>query len=130
MEIHDQLAQLLQSLKDLGTELPNILVSLTQVVQPQIPNELRIGLLGNMFQEIPAFLQDMKGQDLHSFIANPPSEMVTLRLLLDLRQVQIMLASVSYVQLLHLTNNSVPPGPPQQQLQFLSKLQVTFQMWS
>eukprot|EP01120_Amphizonella_sp_Union-15-10_P003170 TRINITY_DN1354_c0_g2_i1.p1 TRINITY_DN1354_c0_g2~~TRINITY_DN1354_c0_g2_i1.p1 ORF type:complete len:615 (-),score=76.33 TRINITY_DN1354_c0_g2_i1:170-2014(-) len=124
-----QLENLIQCLHGLGKELPGCLFSLTQVVQPQLPSELRVPLLGQIFSEVPQLLQKNAHQ-IVQLVAEPPEHEIAFRLLLDLRQVQRLLTSISYLQLLHLTNNMIPPGSPQQQLAFLSKIQEIFQSWS
>jgi hypothetical protein len=125
-----QLHDLLDRLRSLGTELPQCLVSLTQVVQPQIPNEMRIPLLGKMFAEVPSVVSAATPEQLQRIVLAPPPDAVALRLLLDLRQVQQILQNISYLQLLHLTNGLIPPGSPQAQLKFLNRVQEIFQMWS
>lgn len=129
-QLRDQLHGLLNALHTLGRDLPQCLISLTQVVQPQIPNEMRIPLLGKMFAEVPSYLESATPQQLEQIIRQPPADAVAFRLLLDLSQVQQILQNISYLQLLHLTNNMIPPGSPQQQLGFLSKIQEIFQRWS
>jgi hypothetical protein len=128
--LQTQLHDLLDLLRSLGTELPQCLVSLTQVVQPQIPNEMRIPLLGKMFAEVPSVVSAATPQQLQQIVLAPPPDAVALRLLLDLRQVQQILQNISYLQLLHLTNGLIPPGSPQAQLKFLNRVQEIFQMWS
>ncbi len=129
-QLRGQLQGLLDSLHALGRDLPQCLISLTQVVQPQIPNEMRIPLLGKMFAEVPSYLESATPQQLQQIVRQPPADAVAFRLLLDLSQVQQILQNISYLQLLHLTNNMIPPGSPQQQLGFLSKIQEIFQLWS
>eukprot|EP00029_Vermamoeba_vermiformis_P004952 TRINITY_DN1586_c0_g1_i1.p1 TRINITY_DN1586_c0_g1~~TRINITY_DN1586_c0_g1_i1.p1 ORF type:complete len:595 (+),score=79.14 TRINITY_DN1586_c0_g1_i1:72-1856(+) len=129
-QLRGQLHGLLEALHALGRDLPQCLVSLTQVVQPQIPNEMRIPLLGKMFAEVPEYLETATPQQLQQIVRQPPADAVAFRLLLDLSQVQQILQNISYLQLLHLTNNMIPPGSPQQQLGFLSKIQEIFQLWS
>eukprot|EP01120_Amphizonella_sp_Union-15-10_P003169 TRINITY_DN1354_c0_g1_i1.p1 TRINITY_DN1354_c0_g1~~TRINITY_DN1354_c0_g1_i1.p1 ORF type:complete len:612 (-),score=110.23 TRINITY_DN1354_c0_g1_i1:173-2008(-) len=124
-----QLENLIRRLHDLGKELPGCLFSLTQVVQPQLPSELRVPLLGQIFSEVPQLVQKNAAQ-IERFVDEPPEHEIAFRLLLDLRQVQRLLTSISYIQLLHLTNNMIPPGSPQQQLAFLLKIQEIFRSWS
>lgn len=124
------LSNLLAALKSLGQEIPQCLVSLTQIVQPTLPQEVRIPLLAQMFHEVPGMLQNLSPQNLVDNILKPPHDAVAWRLLLELRTLQHILAGVSYLQLLHLTNNMIPPGTAQQQHQFLRHIQELFQTWS
>jgi hypothetical protein len=129
-DVKTELQNLLTSLFELGKELPQCLFSLTQIVQPQIPNEMRIPLLSKMFTEVPSVLQSLSSQQLQQLVHQPRADVVALRLLLDIFQVQKLLQTLSYLQLLHLSNNMLPPGSPQQQLDFLLKIQEYFQYWS
>jgi hypothetical protein len=129
-DLKTQLQNLLANLLELGKELPQCLFSLTQIVQPQIPNEMRMQLINNMFTEVPSVLQSVSPHQLNQLIHQPRSDTVGFRLLLDICQVQQILQNLSYLQLLHLSNNLIPPGSPQQQLDFLVKIQEHFQSWS
>jgi hypothetical protein len=44
------------------------------------------------------------------FLSEPPASAVTLRLLLDLAELARLLNQITFLQLLHLTNNAIPPG--------------------
>jgi uncharacterized protein YceK len=124
------LSNLLAALKSLGQEVPQCLVSLTQIVQPTLPQEVRVPLLAQMFHEVPGMLQNLSPQSLLDYIIKPPHDAVTWRLLLELRTLQQILSGVSYLQLLHLTNNMIPPGSAQHQHAFLRHIQELFQTWS
>eukprot|EP01121_Diplochlamys_sp_Union-15-3_P012034 TRINITY_DN3551_c0_g2_i1.p1 TRINITY_DN3551_c0_g2~~TRINITY_DN3551_c0_g2_i1.p1 ORF type:complete len:643 (-),score=86.60 TRINITY_DN3551_c0_g2_i1:185-2065(-) len=127
--LQKQLEELICCLHGLGKELPNCLVSLTQVVQPQIPNETRVPLLRKMFSDVPNFLS-RNHQHLSQLVLTPPENELAFRLLLDLRKIQHLLSSVTNPQLLQITNRMIPPGSPQKQLEFFCQLQELFQSWT
>ena len=62
-----------------------------------------------------------------AWLQEPPAQAVPLPMLLSLYELASLLAAMSPIQLLHLTNNKVPPGPLDQQRAFLLKLQQVFQ---
>jgi len=116
----------------LGKEVPFYLISLTQVVQPNIPDNMRVPLLGKLFSEVPSLIGDMNDSDVVQIIENPPLGAITFRLLLDLRQIQCLLKNISYDILLQLTLSLAPINSisPNQQLDYLEKIQKVFQTWS
>jgi len=56
--------------------------------------------------------------------------LASIRLLISIRELQELLFEISYVQLLSLTNNMIPPSSEEIQLQFINKIQEIFQGWS
>ena len=62
-----------------------------------------------------------------AWLQEPPANAVHLRMLLSLYDLASLLAAMSPIQLLHLTNNKIPPGPLDQQRAFLLRLQQVFQ---
>ena len=107
--LQQQLSELLQCLLQLGKEFPQVLVQLAEIAQPDLPQEGAIKMLGKIFTELPPLLQD-NAEQFQQWVVDPPSEFSTLKLLLDLREIQQLLSQISYLQLLQLTNNLVPPG--------------------
>eukprot|EP00005_Dracoamoeba_jomungandri_P006015 CAMPEP_0174262348 /NCGR_PEP_ID=MMETSP0439-20130205/12922_1 /TAXON_ID=0 /ORGANISM="Stereomyxa ramosa, Strain Chinc5" /LENGTH=563 /DNA_ID=CAMNT_0015347043 /DNA_START=89 /DNA_END=1780 /DNA_ORIENTATION=- len=128
--INQQLHSLLLKLHQLGQELPQILIYLTQIVQPKLPQNLIIPFLGQMFEKLPPFLSETEPQKLSEIAAEPPSDAVPLKILLDLCNVQELLQQISVLQILHLTNNTIPQGTQEQQEGFLKKVQEAFQAWA
>jgi hypothetical protein len=83
-----------------------------------------------MFEELPQLFQQVQAHNIaqfQQFLSEPPPSAVTLRLLLDLSELAHLLNQITFLQLLHLTNNAIPQGPVDYQVQFLSKLQELFQ---
>ncbi len=126
--LQQQLYELLVCLHQLGMEYPQILIHLASVVQPSLTQEMLVPVLRKMFEEIPQILQQNQ-QQLQKVVLDPP-ESLTFRLLMDFTELQQLLQQVSYLQLLHLSNNLIPPGPISQQLDFLQKAQEQFQSWT
>lgn len=127
--LQQQLYDLLCCLHQLGRDLPQILIHLAEMVQPELSQGRLVPVLGKMFEEIPLLLQQSPLQ-FQKMTTEPPPDLVTLRLLLDLHELQQILQQISYLQLLHLTNNIIPPGPHTMQLEFLQRAQEIFQSWS
>jgi len=130
--LKDEMNDLVKRLFALGKEVPFYLISLTQVVQPNIPDNMRVPLLGKLFSEVPSLIGDMNDSDVVQIIENPPLGAITFRLLLDLRQIQCLLKNISYDILLQLTLSLAPINSisPNQQLDYLEKIQKVFQTWS
>lgn len=120
--LNQQLHNLLLKLHKLGQELPQILLYLTQIAQPKLPQNLIIPFLGQMFEKIPPLLSKLEPQKLADLIKDPPAEAVPLRILIDLSSIQQLLQQISVLQLLHLTNNTIPPGSQELQEAFLRKV--------
>lgn len=129
-----QLYELLCCIHQIGKDLPQLLIHLVTIVQPQLPQERIIPVLGKMFEDIPGFLhqheQQPTNQQFLKLLVDPPSELITLRLLLNLRELQQLIQKMSYLQLLHLSNNILPPGPQSLQVEFMQKAQEIFQSWT
>mmetsp|Transcript_7680 Transcript_7680/g.10597 ORF Transcript_7680/g.10597 Transcript_7680/m.10597 type:complete len:531 (+) Transcript_7680:75-1667(+) len=129
-----QLYELLCCIHQIGKDLPQLLIHLVTIVQPQLPQERIIPVLGKMFEDIPGFLhqheQQPTNQQFLKLLVDPPSELITLRLLLNLRELQQLIQKMSYLQLLHLSNNILPPGPQSLQVEFMQKAQEIFQDWT
>ncbi len=128
--LNQQLHNLLLKLHQLGQDLPQILIYLTQVAQPKLPHNLIIPFLGQMFEKIPPFLSKIEPLKLQQLAKDPPADAVPLRILLDLMGIQQLLQQITVLQLLHLTNNTIPPGSQESQESFLKKVQEVFQSWS
>lgn len=126
--LQQQLYELLVCLHQLGMEFPQILIHLAGIVQPSLTPEMLVPVIRKMFEEIPQMLQQSP-QQLQKMVLDPP-ESLTFKLLLDFRELQQLLQQISYLQLLHLSNNLIPPGPLPQQLEFLQKAQEQFQSWN
>ncbi|KAL6078159.1 DNA repair protein rad10 domain-containing protein, variant 2 [Balamuthia mandrillaris] len=143
------LHELLVKLHKLGEDLPQILIYLTQIASPKLPLNLLIPVLGQMFEGLPPFLSKTEPSRLAELIQQTASssgfgfepaeftnlfasspDIVHLRILLDLSEIQQILAHISVLQLLHLTNNTIPPGPQENQETFIKKVQEAFQSWS
>jgi hypothetical protein len=62
--------------------------------------------------------------------AEPPADALTLRLFLDFGALRTTLAALSVLQWLHLSNNVLPPGPPDTQLAHLVSLQALLAEWA
>jgi len=123
--LNQQLHNLLLKLHKLGQELPQILLYLTQIAQPKLPQNLIIPFLGQMFEKIPPLLSKLEPQKLTELVKDPPSDAVPLRILVDLSGIQQLLQQISVLQLLHLTNNTIPPGSQEAQESFLRKVPIT-----
>lgn len=126
--LQQQLFDLLSSLHQLGREMPQVLIFLSELAHPQLSPERRIPALGKMFEEVPLILQNPT--TLQKYVIEPPQDLVTLRLLLDMQEIFQILQQMTDLQMIHLTNNIIPPGPPLQQLDFLQKAQEYFQSWT
>ncbi len=122
--LNQQLHNLLLKLHTLGQELPQILIYLAQVAQPKLPHNLIIPFLGQMFEKLPPFLSKIEPSQLADIIKDPPPDSIPLRLLVDLSVIQQLLQQISILQLLHLTNNTLPPGTLESQEGFLRKVKT------
>jgi hypothetical protein len=129
MSLQETLHDLLCGLYYIGREMPQCLVYLSEVAQPNLPNDRRIPIVSKMFEEIPRMLQELSASQLQEIVNHPPNDAVSLRLLLDIREVSLLLQRISILQLLHLTNNVLPPGPIQTQVEFLGRLKGVFDGW-
>lgn len=128
--LQHQLYELLMCLHQLGRDFPQILIHISEIVDPDLAADKRITVLGKMFEELPGYIIQQNPQQLQKLLLDPPLEMQTLRLLLGYRELQQLLQQMSYLQLLHLSNNIIPPGPLNLQFDFLKKVQEIFQTWS
>eukprot|EP01102_Stenamoeba_stenopodia_P001918 TRINITY_DN11733_c0_g1_i1.p1 TRINITY_DN11733_c0_g1~~TRINITY_DN11733_c0_g1_i1.p1 ORF type:complete len:485 (+),score=80.75 TRINITY_DN11733_c0_g1_i1:126-1580(+) len=127
--LQKQLHELLCGLYYIGREMPEYLVYLSEVAQPNLPSERRIPIIGKMFEEIPKILEESPNE-LEELVLNLSPDAVSFRLLIDLKEISDLLRKMSYLQLLHLTNNMLPPGPLSVQVEFISKLVRVFQGWT
>jgi hypothetical protein len=128
--LNQQMHTFLLKLHQLGQDMPQMLIYLTQVAQPKLPQNLLIPFLGQMFEKIPPFLSKIDPGKLGNLIKDPPQDAVPLRILVDLMGIQQLLQQTSVLQLLHLTNNTIPPGSIESQEAFLKKVQEQFQAWN
>eukprot|EP01114_Cavostelium_apophysatum_P000251 TRINITY_DN10242_c0_g1_i1.p1 TRINITY_DN10242_c0_g1~~TRINITY_DN10242_c0_g1_i1.p1 ORF type:complete len:534 (-),score=148.30 TRINITY_DN10242_c0_g1_i1:264-1865(-) len=128
--LQQQLYELLSTLYQLGRDFPQILIFSSEIISPNLPPERRIPILGKMFEELPAVITQNTPQQLHKMAVDPPFENLTFRLLLDFRELEQLVQQMSYLQLLHLSNNIIPPGSLQDQLRFLEQAQQIFQSWT
>lgn len=129
-----QLYELLAMLHQLGRDMPQLLISLTELVQPEINADRIVSLLGKMFDEAPALVMQNPNQ-VYKLIHESAQENNIYKLLGDFRELQLLFHQISYLQLLHLSNNLLPPGLSNGngklvQLDFLTKCQEIFQTWS
>jgi hypothetical protein len=120
--INQQLHGLLVKLHQLGQDHPQVLIYLTQIAQPKLPQNLIIPFLGQMFEKLPPFLSKIEPPKLQQLIKDPPADAVPLRILIDLLGIQQLLQQITVLQLLHLTNNTIPPGSQESQEAFLKKV--------
>ena len=128
--ISNTLYSLLSCLHSLGVDYPQLLIQLTSILQPNLSNEMIVPLLRKMFEEIPSFLQEYNPIQLQKMLLEPNPDLLTWKIFVDFRDLQQLLHQVSYLQLLHLSNNLIPPGPLPTQLEFLLKAQEQFQAWT
>lgn len=121
--------ELLFRMHQLGVDAPDVLIHVTSLLKPQLPQEQVIGLLQSVFKNLPTLIQNTAPSKLEElFKTSPLQEEFTF--LVEFRELQQILQRISYLQLLHLTNNTIPPGPQILQLEFLQKIQHQFQIWS
>jgi hypothetical protein len=94
--MQEELYELLCCLHQLGRDFPQLLIHLTEIVYPSLPQERRIPVLGKMFEDIPLLLEDE--HKLEKLCTDPPSDFVTLRLLLSFRDLSRLVQQISYLQ--------------------------------
>ncbi|PRP79773.1 hypothetical protein PROFUN_12635 [Planoprotostelium fungivorum] len=128
--VEGQLWELLCCLHSIGKELPELLVQVTTLVAPSLHQDKIVPILGKMFEEIPLMLQQQTFKNNPQILKDPPPPYITVRLLLGFRDLQALLHRCSILQLLHLTNNIIPPNTSQQQIDFLLRAQQIFQSWT
>lgn len=132
--IENELNELLLFLQELGKNNPTFLIQIATIAsQNWLPQEQVVPNLGKMFEEIPILLKEKTTQQIEiltNLNNNSLDNIITLKLLLDLREIISLLQQISYLQLLQLTHNIIPPGSQNQQLQFLQKIQELFQSWT
>eukprot|EP01088_Endostelium_zonatum_P020184 TRINITY_DN729_c0_g2_i1.p1 TRINITY_DN729_c0_g2~~TRINITY_DN729_c0_g2_i1.p1 ORF type:complete len:770 (-),score=235.30 TRINITY_DN729_c0_g2_i1:710-3019(-) len=128
--LNETLKDLIERLHSIGKENDAILIYLAQTAQPTLPPQYVVPLLQQMFCNLPNFLSKITPQQLTDIIKEPSADFTTLRLLLDLRVVQQILQQISQLQLLHLSNNTVPPGSIEFKISYLKKVQEVFQSWT
>ena len=65
-----------------------------------------------MFVEIPNILSTILNarEQFLQVLHDPPADAFTLRLFLDFRELRALFASLSTMQILHISNNLLPPG--------------------
>eukprot|EP01124_Arcella_intermedia_P006795 TRINITY_DN14095_c0_g1_i1.p1 TRINITY_DN14095_c0_g1~~TRINITY_DN14095_c0_g1_i1.p1 ORF type:complete len:701 (-),score=105.90 TRINITY_DN14095_c0_g1_i1:119-2221(-) len=132
MDQKQELVHFLLNLQELGREYSKYLVSLTQVVQPTLQDNLRIPLLKQVFSEIPQVLSQAPPHQIQQYLLNPATTKShpALQLFFELFQLHIIFKNISPVQLIHLTD-CIPLGSSTtQQLQILKKVQERLQSWS
>lgn len=83
-----------------------------------------------MFSEVPQYLSTVSPFELEEVVRNPPSDVHSLRMLLELRQLQEILSHLSYMELVHLTKHLSSGLTPTEQLDLLCDLQTIMQSWS
>ena len=127
--LRKQLADLLMSLYDIGRSLPQTLVFLSEVAQPELRHGSRIPVLGSMFDELPKLFTAPRTTELDKMLIRPPNDAVSLKLLLSLREVALILDSLSYLQLLHLSNYVPNSNSPETKIAYLRNLQMLFKSW-
>jgi hypothetical protein len=128
--INNALYSLLSSVHGLGVEYPQLLIQLASILEPNISTDLIVPSLKKMFEELPAMLQQKSPQVLQKLLLEPSGEPISWKLMADFRELQQLLQQISFLQLLHLSNNLIPPGPFNAQLEFLLKAQEQFQAWT
>eukprot|EP01117_Protostelium_nocturnum_P010524 TRINITY_DN3790_c0_g1_i1.p1 TRINITY_DN3790_c0_g1~~TRINITY_DN3790_c0_g1_i1.p1 ORF type:complete len:537 (-),score=172.27 TRINITY_DN3790_c0_g1_i1:220-1830(-) len=128
--VEGQLWELLCCLHSLGKDESTLLVQITGIVAPNLNVDKIVPVLVKMFEEIPLMLQQQIFRQQPHILNDPPAGYATLRLLLGFRDLQNLLSRLSILQLLHLTNNIIPPGSSTTQLEFLFKAQQIFQSWT
>lgn len=100
------------------------------LAEPNLPQETLHQILGKMFEEVPNFLQTITPSDFYRLTQDLPQDAVTLRLLFNLDGIAKLFQQMSYLQILHLTNNVIAPGPLQHQIDILLKVQEHFRTWT
>jgi hypothetical protein len=130
MDTKTLLRSFLDRLLVMGQEIPVYLFTLTQIVQPTLPEDKRTTILGSMFSQLPELLDQLAPEQFMALVQNPPLEAVALRLLLDLFQLHFILKGVSNAQLFTLSSFMPPLSSPQQQLGYLAQLQERFRVWN
>ena len=128
--LNSSLYSLLSSVHGLGVEYPQLLIQVASFLEPNISSDLIVPSLKKMFEEVPTMLQQKSAQILQKLLQEPNNEPISWRLLVDFKELQQLLQQTSYLQLLHLSNNLIPPGPFTAQLEFLLKAQEQFQAWT
>ena len=123
-----QVLQILAGLESLAIQYTNMLQVLCLIAFPQVQDkfypivkemiDLKHSLPNASTQQIASFLQ-----------ANIPTSPIHVKLYLSLRELGVLLSLPTPLQLMHLSNNVIPPGPLEFQAGFLLKLQEIFQGW-
>ncbi|KYR01171.1 IPT/TIG domain-containing protein [Tieghemostelium lacteum] len=126
-DIQLELKELLTSLETLAQESVTHIFFLCRVLQPHVTEDLRFPLLSKMFSDIPQMIPMITFQNfLTQYYQDANNH--AFKLFMDFKELANLLARISYLQLLHLTNNLIPPGTPQYQFNILLKIHEYFQL--
>eukprot|EP01103_Thecamoeba_quadrilineata_P012429 TRINITY_DN3200_c0_g1_i2.p1 TRINITY_DN3200_c0_g1~~TRINITY_DN3200_c0_g1_i2.p1 ORF type:complete len:345 (+),score=74.13 TRINITY_DN3200_c0_g1_i2:142-1176(+) len=126
-----ELHELLYGLYTLGRNIPQCLLYLTEIIQPNLMPDIRISILESMFLELKEYLNNLSEIQLQTLlISRNAIDDQTLRLFLDLREIALILKQISATQLLHISNHVIPPGPIGFQIDFISKIKGIFSEWT
>lgn len=129
MSTISEFLELVRALYQLGQEVPQYLLFLSELAEPNL-NEDRTHILGRLFEEVPQLLSNVTPLDFHKLITNVPQSAVTMRMLVNLHKISTIFQQMSCLQILHLTNNLIPPGPLNLQVEILLTAQEHMKQWS
>jgi hypothetical protein len=130
-DIHQQFQQLWRTLYRLGANNGDVLLQLTNVIQPDRDNDGLRSLLQRLSQEAPQLLADSTGGvEFAVRLHAPQKSSDSLRVLLNFRELQELLNMMSDLQTLTFANNIVPFGSHEAQCDFMQRIQATLQLWS
>lgn len=123
--------ELLVRLYGIGVEAPNLLIHLANFLKGPCPQEQIISELQSLFKNVPGLLQNTSSeQRVEDLFKTEHPFSAECALLLEFRELQQVLQETTHLQLLHLTNNTIPPGPQNLQLEYLQKIQQQFHGWN
>lgn len=126
----NEFLELVNALYQLGQEVPHYLLFLSELAEPGLAQELRTPILGRLFEEVPNLLSNVTAMEFHKLVANVPQDAVTFRMLVNLYKISTLFQQMSCLQILHLTNNLIPPGPLAMQAEILIAAQEHMKHWS
>jgi hypothetical protein len=126
----NEFLELVGALYQLGQEVPHYLLFLSELAEPTLSQDMRTPILGRLFEEVPNLLSNVTAMEFHKLIVNVPQDAVTLRMLVNLYKISTLFQQMSCLQILHLTNHLIPPGPLAMQAEILTTAQEHMRGWN
>ena len=121
--------EILQGIEKMANQNPHILQLLCFIAIPNLMQDKLLQIVKEILN-LKSFIFNANANQINQLLqSNNPTSPIHIKLFLGLREIGLILSYITPLQILHLTNNIIPPGNIEYQSQFIFKLKEIFHSW-